>query len=240
MAQLLTCPVPTKSFPGFCPQGVALLRAPRSKRSLPANRELYEQKITTPLLNMVCSITREFARFARHYVTPPAKAVFDVSGNIGSSRTAAPSWTHPAAIWVHKDAVETQGACFYFHFTAREAVVLGGVYSAGPDEVKAYRKLIEKDYREFQEILRNPRLKKLAGELQGEPLQHMPKGFPAHHPAADLVRRKQWYLVSMLDMDLISTTQLMPAVVSRFEAMAPFVEFFNRTLPRRSAAKKTR
>jgi uncharacterized protein (TIGR02453 family) len=241
MAQLLTCPVPTKSFPGFCPQGIALLRTLNHKnqrRSFSSHQELYEQKITTPLLSMVCSITREFARFAPHYVTPPAKAVFDVSGDIGSSRTAASRLTHPAAIWVHREAEGARGACFYFHFTAREAVVLGGVYSPEPGELIGYRKLFEHSYREFEEILSDKRLKRVAGDLQGEKLKHMPKGFPVDHPAADLLRRKQWYVVAMLDMGLLSTSQLMPTLVSHFEAMAPLVKFLNRTLAQRPRPKK--
>lgn len=240
MAQLLMCPGPTKSFPGFCPQGIALLRNINRKnlrQSFSSRQELYRWKIADPLLELACSVTREFARFAPNYVTPPAKAVFDIFGGNGNSRSAAAHRTHPAAIWVHKDAREAQGACFYFHFTANEVIALGGVYSPHPDELVGFRKLLQEQYREFQEILRDKKLKAVAGGLQGEKLKRMPPDFPADHPAADLLRRKQWYLVSMLDTGLLSTSELLPTLVSYFEAMAPFVEFLNRSLAQRQKPK---
>src|SRR5262245_53480266 len=172
MAQILTCPVPTKSFPGFCPQGIALLRTLKRKKPnqwLESQQEMYKVKITTPLLDLVCSVSREFARFAPNYATLPAKAVFRVFGATGTSHR-----TPPAAIWVHKSAQGMHGACFYFHFTEKEAVVLGGVYSAQSRELLAYRKLLQDHYMEFATILTDARLRSVAGELRGERLRRMP------------------------------------------------------------------
>src|SRR5262249_18110925 len=201
------------------------------------HKELYDFKITTPLLNLVCSVSREFARFAPDYVTPPEKAVFRIFGSTASSRDLTTRRTHPAAIWVRKDANGARGACFYFHFTPSEAVVLGGVYSAEPAELLAYRGLLRDHYLELEEILRSPRLKTLAGELRGDKLSRMPKGFSPNHPAAPLIKQKQWYLVSMLDMDLISTDRLLPALVNHFEVMAPLVEFLNRPFAAKPAKR---
>ncbi len=241
MAQLLTCPAPAKDFPGFCPQGIALMRKLKRNRRheyFQAHRELYDYKITTPLLNLVCSLSREFARFAPDYVTPPEKAVFRIFGNTASSRNLTTRRTHPAAIWVRKDANGARGACLYFHFTPNEAVVLGGVYSAEPAELLAYRRLLHDHYMELEEILRSPKLKTLAGKLQGEKSSRMPKGFSGNHPAAELIKQKQWYLVSMLDMGLISTDRLLPALVNHFEVMAPLVEFLNRPFAAKPVAKR--
>ncbi len=240
MAQLLTCPGPTKDFPGFCPQGIALLRTLKRNRRrwLASDQALYEYKITNPLLDLVCAVSREFARFAPNYTAPPAKAVFHIFGEGGSRGAKAPYKTHPAAIWVHKNAEGARGACFYFHFTDNEAVVLGGVYSAQPQELLGYRKLLEQHYGEFGNILRDARLRSLAGQLQGEKLKRMPNGFSPDHPAADLLQRKQWYLATMLDVGLLSTGRLLPTLVSHFEAMAPFVEFLNRSFVQQQKPKR--
>jgi uncharacterized protein (TIGR02453 family) len=239
MAELLTCPGPTKEFPGFCPQGIALLRNHRRGWSQ-SQQELYEYKITTPLLNLVCSVSREFARFAPNYSTLPGKAVFRIFGEAASSRNKVAHRTHPAAIWVHRDAKSARGACFYFHFTAKEAVVLGGVYSAEPDELLAYRRLLHDHYMEFEAILRDPKLRSQVGELQGDKASRMPKGLCPnhHHPAADLMKQKQWYLVSMLDLGLLSTDRLLPTLVHHFEVMTPMVEFLNRPFAQKPRVKR--
>src|SRR5262245_4904982 len=99
MAQVFICPGPTKSFLGFCPQGIALLKNGKSGPSGSEREGMYKFKITDPLLELVCSISREFARFAPNYVTPPEKAVFPIFGLKNSSAQAHN--IHPGAIWVH-------------------------------------------------------------------------------------------------------------------------------------------
>jgi uncharacterized protein (TIGR02453 family) len=241
MAQLIGCPGPTpKEFPGFCPQGIALLRGLKRRHRrqwFQERQEMYDQKITTPLLNLVCTVSREFARFAPDYVTVPDKAVFRMYGDVPSRRDQAHKT--PAAIWVRKGTQEMRSACFYFHFTDREAVVLGGVYHAEPADRLAYRTLLRDNHREFQEILSEPKLQSLFSELQGEKLRRMPAGFWPNHPAAELIRRKQWYLVSMLDMNLLSTPRLLPSLVNHFEVMAPLVEFLNRPFAQKPTFKRT-
>jgi uncharacterized protein (TIGR02453 family) len=241
MAQLIGCPGPTpKEFPGFCPQGIALLRGLRRKHQrkwFQERQEMYDHKITTPLLNMVCTVSREFARFAPDYVTVPDKAVFRMYGDVPSRWNQAHKT--PAAIWVCKGAPGMRGACFYFHFTDKEAVVLGGVYHAEAADLLAYRGLLRDNYREFRDILRQPELLSLFGELQGEKLHRMPAGFSSDHPAAELIKRKQWYLVSMLDMNLLSTPRLLPSLVHHFEVMAPLVEFLNRPFAQKPMFKRT-
>lgn len=239
MAQLIGCPAPTKEFPGFCPQGIALLRGLKRKHRrqwFQQRQEMYDQKITTPLLNLVCTVSREFARFAPDYVTVPDKAVFRMYGDVPSRGKEAHKT--PAAIWVRNGIQGMRGACFYFHFTDKEAVVLGGVYSAEPAELLAYRRLLSDNYREFEEILRESKLQSLFGQLQGEKSRPMPKGFCANHPAVELLKQKQWYLVSMLDMGLLSTPRLLPTLVDHFEVMAPMVEFLNRPFKQKLRARR--
>jgi len=70
------------------------------------------------------------------------------------------------------------------------------------------------------------------GEMHGEQLSRVPKGFPREHPAAGLLRHKQWLVYVMLDAKLATTPKLLPEVRQRFEAMMPFLDFLNRPLVR--------
>ena len=73
-------------------------------------------------------------------------------------------------------------------------------------------------------------MKKLLGELQGDSLSRVPKGFDPDHPAAELIKRKQYLLDTQLDPKLATTPKLLGELVTRIEAMTPFVEFLNRPL----------
>jgi uncharacterized protein (DUF2461 family) len=71
------------------------------------------------------------------------------------------------------------------------------------------------------------------GEMQGEQLSRVPKGFAADHPAADLLRYKQWLWYVVLDSALVTTPAVYREVVKRFKVMLPALEFLNAPLARR-------
>jgi len=214
------------------------MRRSRSPQWFHARREEYEKLIRTPLLDLVCSVSRECARFAPDYATLPAKSVFPIYHDARFPRDGAAYKRPPAAIWVQKDIEHMRGACFYFHFTENEAVVLGGVYSADAQELAVYRQLLHDHYQEFERILSDENLQAAMGKLHGDKLKRNPQGFCPNHPARELLQRKQWYLVSMLDANLLTTPRLMPELVRHFEVMAPMVEFLNRPFAPKAKSKK--
>lgn len=123
-------------------------------------------------------------------------------------------------------------AGFYFSVSPEQIEVAGGVYMPGPEQLRLLRAHIAENHGELEGILNNATLRKLMGGLWGEKFARMPKGFPADHPAGDLLRAKHWVLydTERMDAKLATTTKLLPEFVKRFQAMTPFVEFLNRPL----------
>jgi len=130
-----------------------------------------------------------------------------------------------------------RGPCFYFHFTEKELVALGGAYAPEPDELRANRQLIVEHNQELEQILADKNLRQMAGSLIGEQFSRVPRGYCPGHPAAGLLRRKQWYLAAVLDHRLLTTPRLLPELSRRFEAMAPFVEFMGRPFHKSRAGR---
>jgi len=229
------------SFRGFSPEAISFLRAlKRNNRRewFQPRKEKYEALIKAPMLDFVGCLNEEFARFAPSYVTPPAKAVYRIYRDTRFSPDKTPYKTHVAAIFPRQTAVKREGAVFYLHFTEKEVLAFGGVWSPDRDELLAYRTLLQQNHEEFAEILNNKSLQKLVGNLEGEQLSRMPKGFPVDHPAESLLRRKQWYLESTLDIGLLTTPRVVPELARRFAVMAPLVEFLNRPFAQKKTPKK--
>src|SRR5207248_6191903 len=63
-----------------------------------------------------------------------------------------------------------------------------------PAPLLAIRQRIADRHEEFRGILATPSVRKLIGGLEGEQLSRVPRGFPADHPAADLLRYKYYIL----------------------------------------------
>lgn len=240
MAQVISCPKAKTTFPGFAPEALTFLRGlQRNNRRdwFQPRQEQYEKLISVPMLELACSLSREFARFAPHYVTPPEKSVFRIYRDIHFSHDKKPYQTHIAAVFARHGVQRLRGPCFYFHFTDHELLALGGAYAPERDEVAAYRRFLAEHYRELEEILAGDELRREVGELYGEQLQRMPKGICPNHPAEALLRRKQWYLVKILDVDLVTTPRLLPELSRSFEAMAPFVNFLGRPFATRAVPR---
>lgn len=217
-------------FPGFSPQALAFLRSlkhnNRREWFQPRKAE-YEKLIKLPMLDLIGCLNQEFARFAPHYVTSPQKASYRIYRDTRFSKDKSPYKTHISAIFPRYTAPKREGAVLYFHFTEKELLVFGGVYMPEREELLAYRTLLQDRYQELLDILSDKKLRRLLGELQGEQLSRMPKGFPTDHPAESLLRHKQWYLENTLDVSTVTSPRLLPELARHFEVMAPMVEFLN-------------
>lgn len=221
----------SSQFNGFSPEAISFLRAlKRNNRRewFQPRKEKYESLIKQPMLELVSCLNEQLAHFAPEYMTPPQKAVFRIYRDTRFSHDKTPYKTHVAAIFPRSTANKNSGACFYFHFTEKELLLFGGVYSPERDELLAYRSLLQEHYEEFQEIVANKKLKAAFGGMQGEQLTRMPKGFPVDHPAEGLLRQRQWYLEKTLDVKLLMSRKLVPEMARHLQLMTPFVEFLNR------------
>lgn len=97
----------------------------------------------------------------------------------------------------------------------------------GPMELLAAREAIASNEANFRKILSVPKLKRTMGELVGTRVVRVPKGFAVDHPAADLLRMKQFYFFVNLPVDVALGKKMRPAIIERFKLMDPLVRFLN-------------
>jgi uncharacterized protein (TIGR02453 family) len=242
MAQVSLVPSIVKSsFPGFSPEALSFLRAlKRNNRRewFQPRKEKYETLIKGPMLQLIDSLNQQLMDFAPQYITPPQKSVYRIYRDTRFSKDKTPYKTHISAMFPRHTAIKREGAVLYFHFTDKELLIFGGVYSPEREELLAYRALLAEHYEEFQGILSNKELKRLTNGLEGEQLSRTPKGFPVDHPAEALLRHRQWYLESTLDVKIIHSPRLVAEMARRFAVMVPMVEFLNRPFAHKEKRKK--
>ncbi|HKD78791.1 MAG TPA: DUF2461 domain-containing protein [Candidatus Angelobacter sp.] len=228
-------------FSGFSPDALSFLRAlKRNNRRewFQPRKEKFEALIKTPMLELVECLNQQLMDFAPQYITPPQKAVYRIYRDTRFSKDKTPYKTHVSAIFPRSNAVKREGAVFYFHFTEKELLIFGGAWAPERDELMAYRAHLAEHYEEFRLILAEKQLKRLAGDLQGEQLSRMPKGFCEDHPAESFLRHRQWYLESTLDAKVITSPKVVSEIARRFALMVPMVEFLNRPFAHKEKRKK--
>lgn len=220
-------------FAGFPPESIQFLRSlKRNNRRewFQPRKHLYEQHVKAPMLELVEAINGEMKKFAPEYVTEPQKALFRIHRDTRFSTDKTPYKTHIAASFARRDAERVGAGGFYFSISHETIEIAAGLWHPDRDVMLLVRNHIAGTHKELRRILASNKSRKLVGDLQGDALSRSPKGFDPAHPAAEFIRMKDWILDVAMDAALATTPQLYPAVVERFRAMAPLVEYLNRPL----------
>lgn len=220
-------------FPGFPAEAMKFFRAlKRNNRRewFQPRKHIYEEQVKAPMLELVGAVNAGMMKFAPAYVREPAEAIYRVYRDTRFSPDKTPYKTHIAAVFPRRGMEKHAGAGFYFSVSPEEIEVAGGVYMPGPEQLRAIRNHLLENHEEFLRLVKARSLRALMGPLQGDQLSRVPKGFCAEHPAAGLVRYKQWLLDAMVNPALATTPKLFGEILNRFRAMAPFIEFLNAPL----------
>src|SRR5579863_10206860 len=233
---------PQTRFPGFPKEGITFLRALKKNNDrewFTPRKATFEATVRQPMIELVSAIHREMLRFAPQYVGEPAKCVYRIYRDTRFSKDKTPYKTYASALLLRNGFDKYAGcAAYYFAISPENIEVAGGIYTPDRDVLLAVRQHVAENHKLFRATFETPRVRKLFGELWGESVTRVPKGFDADHPASDLIRRKQYLLDANVDPKLATTPKLFGEIVTRIEAMMPFIEFLNQPLLRRKTKQK--
>jgi uncharacterized protein (TIGR02453 family) len=191
-------------------------------------KEIFESTVRAPMLGLVETINAELAKFAPDYIADPKKAVYRIYRDTRFSPDKTPYKTHLAAVFPRRGGERGASPGFFFSISAKEIGVAGGVYEPSPEQMLAIRTWLAENHAAFRKTAKAP--EKLMSKLHGESLQRIPKGFPADHPAADLIKMKRWLYYTTLDPAIATTPKLVSELIKRFKVMLPVLEELNKPL----------
>ncbi len=221
------------AFPGFSPQAVEWLNglvANNNREWFNANKPTYESELKQPLLQLVDALNRQLAeKLPEYYMDDVAKAPFRIYRDTRFSKNKTPYKTHIAAAFPRR-GVQEKAAGLYLQISSSGVGIAGGSYLPDPESLRAIRQRIADDFDTFQNLVGNKRLRKWMGEMQGDALTRVPKGFLPDHPAAEWLRKKQFYYWRELDPALITSPKLEKEILTHFEVLAPICLFLDNTI----------
>ena len=119
---------------------------------------------------------------------------------------------------------------YYLHIEPERCMLSGGVWCPAPPLLKQLRRDIYDHIEEFTEILENPAFKQHFPGLEGESLKRMPAGYPADCPYGDILRHKDFCVVTQQPEAFFSSPDWLEQTAAIFELLQPFNRFLNYTV----------
>jgi uncharacterized protein (TIGR02453 family) len=220
-------------FPGFSAAAQKFFRDLRKNNTrewFQPRKEIFEREVKGPMVQLVGEVNLALASVAPAYVTEPAQAIYRIYRDTRFSPDKTPYKTHIAAHFNRQGVEKHVHAGFYFSVSDQSIEVAAGIYMPDAPALLAIRHHLMEHHARFRKLTSGPKLVKLLGPLKGDALSRPPKGFPAEHPAIDLIKMKQWMHYEEFDGAWMTSPTLVKEVTSRFAAVAPVVDFLNEPL----------
>ncbi len=196
------------------------------------NRDRYEAEILRPAERFVVSLGRELAELVPDITFDTrrngAGSVMRIHRDVRFSPDKSPYKRNLGVIfWVGEGRkVELPG--FYFHLDTTGAFFYGGQHGIPKDALERYRAAVdaEKSGTRLQEILDD--LSRAGLPLMEEPhYKRVPRGYPADHPRADLLRYAGIGVGTQVPFDTVTSPDLITVCLNHARRMVPLIEWFS-------------
>ncbi len=217
----------------FTPRTVRFLRTlarNNDREWFKAHKAEYEQDVQAPMVAVVARLADDFAGFAPELVADPRVSLFRIYRDTRFSEDKSPLKTHIGAHFPTRGFPKGEGAGLYFEVAPTGIWIGGGLYRPPTAALVRLREAIALNPKKLQKIVTAPAFKDAVGALDGERLKGVPRGYPADHPAADLLKFKQFIAGTEREAAYASDPGFYPDLLKVFRAVLPLVRYLNAAL----------
>ena len=219
--------------PRFPPETARFLRAlKRNNRRewFNARKARYEAEVRAPTIAVIERLALDFRDFAPELVASPKVSLYRIYRDTRFSPDKTPYKTHVAAVFPWRGLAKGEGAGLYFHVGPDEVWIGGGMYAPDTAQLHAVREHIAANHGRLLRIVNAAAFRRTIGQLEGEKLQRVPRGFAKDHPAADFLRYRQFLAGVERPSSFASSPTFYPRLLEVFKAVAPVARFLNESL----------
>jgi uncharacterized protein (TIGR02453 family) len=117
---------------------------------------------------------------------------------------------------------------YYLHIEPPDSsIIAGGLYAPDSSQIIKFREAVDRNPKPFKAVINNKVFKQTFGDIQGEKLKTVPKGYERDHPEIELLRMKEVVAIEHLTDAQVLSPKFGDHVVEAFTAMKPFLDYLN-------------
>jgi uncharacterized protein (TIGR02453 family) len=216
----------------FTPKTLAFLRALKRNNDrewFKARKSDYEQHVREPMVALLARLANDFRTFAPELVADPKVSLYRIYRDTRFSADKTPLKTNVAAHFPHR-TMGKRGAGLYLEVAPGWVWCGGGLYMPETSELHAIREHIATTHRQLRRLTESRAFVETVGELRGEQLTRVPRGFPRDHPAAHYLRFRQFLAGREYPADFACDPNFYPEIVKVFRQVSRLVRYLNEPL----------
>jgi len=217
----------------FTPRTLSFLRSLKrhnDREWFRARRENYEQHVRGPMVELIARLARDFRSFAPELIAEPKVSLYRIYRDTRFGSDKSPLKTHVAARFPTRGLGTKEGAGLYLEVAPGWVWMGGGIYMPSSADLRAIRAHIADTHPRLHRIARGRPFTSAMGELHGERLSRVPRGYPADHPAAHYLQFRQFLAGCEYEAGFATSRSFYPELLKVFRATAPLVRFLNTPL----------
>lgn len=221
------------STPRFSAKSLAFLRALKRHNDrdwFRARKEQYDELLRAPMIAVIERLAVDFRTFAPDLVASPKSSLYRIYRDTRFSDNKAPLKTNIAAVFPWRGLGKHQGAGLYFEVAPEWVWVGGGMYAPDTSQLHTVREHIAANSRRLRTIVGSPGFRRAVGEVGGEKLQRVPRGFAKDHEAAEFLKHRQFLAGREFPASFAHSPRFYTGLIGVFRQVTPLIAFLNEPL----------
>lgn len=203
------------------------LAANNNRAWFESNKARYEALVREPAFDFIEAMEPVLAEFAPAFRAEARKvggSLMRVFRDTRFSRDKTPYKTNIGIQFRHKLGKDIHAPGFYVHIASDECFLAAGCWHPDSGSLGKLRGLVASQSEKWFAARDNGDFSS-HWTLRGESLTRPPRGFDAHHPAINDIRRKDFIAMMPLSIAGVTSPQLAQLAGHRFALTVPFMKF---------------
>ena len=197
-----------------------------------SRKDEYEQHVRAPMIAVIEQLAKDLPRFAPELIASPKASLYRIYRDTRFSEDKTPLKTNAAAAIRWKGLEKHEGAGLYFEIAPGWVWIGGGMYAPESPHLVKVREHIVDTWPEIRKITKGKAFVRHVGELHGDRLTRVPRGFPADHPASEYLKHRQFLASHEFPAELADRRRLLPHAARHVRRHRPA-----RQVPERAAGR---
>lgn len=203
------------------------LAANNNREWFQKNKKYYE-KSHEEMIAFAANINQLMAQHDKVEEVSPKKSLFRIYRDVRFSKDKSPYKNNWAGSLKRASALLRGG--YYYHIEPGKSFIGGGFWNPNPKDLKLIRSHLSFDPEPLSKIAKDPKLKAVFGNIQGDKLKNAPRGYEPEDPAVAWLKHKQFIVMKSFSDQEVMGDNFAEEVNKAFKTVRPFFDYMSEIL----------